>query len=73
MRNCCARMLSLLFLIWALLFTPYTLNLAAQQVDEAAVQHYSKAAEEALSHRDAAAAIVALDASRKIAVNARIY
>ena len=69
MRNCCARMLSLLFLIWALLFTPYTLNLAAQQVDEAAVQHYSKAAEEALSHRDAAAAIVALEKLTHLAPN----
>src|ERR1039458_99876 len=55
------RVLSPLFLIWALLFPPHTLNLAAQQVDEAAIQHYSRAAEEALSHRDAIAAIVALE------------
>ena len=54
------RVFSPLFLA-LLLFTPHTLTLAAQQADDATVQQYSRAAEDALSRKDPDAAIVALE------------
>jgi predicted Zn-dependent protease len=56
------RVVSRLFCSWVLLlFTPHTFNLAAQQADDATVQSYSRAAEEALSRKDPEAAIAALE------------
>jgi tetratricopeptide (TPR) repeat protein len=56
------RVVSPLFFTWVLLlFAPHTLNLAAQQADDATVQSYSRAAEEALSRKDPDAAIAALE------------
>ena len=56
------RVFSLLFL-GLLLFTPHTLTLTAQQADDATVQQYSRAAEDALSRKDPDAAIAALENS----------
>lgn len=57
-----------------LFFISHTLNLAAQQADDATVQHYSRAAEEALSRKDPDAAIAALEELTHLTPgNAQVY
>lgn len=67
------RVFSPLFL-GLLLLAPHTLTLAAQQADDATIQQYSRAAEEALSRKDPDAAIVALEKLTHLTPgNAEVY